>query len=181
MFHWLSKKILGLRGWTLEGDVQRDLPKKMYVVVPHTHWRDFFLGLSLRSAYKFDVGFIGKKSLFVFPLGIIMRSLGGIPIDRSKGKNFIESTIEAFKGREKVSISIAPEGTRKQVKKLKAGFYHISRGANIPYILVKFDVGNKKFVFSEPIYPGPEKREEMDKVEDFFRGTVGFVKEYSFL
>jgi len=180
MFTKLSSLILRSRGWTVEGSTSKKLAKKLYVVVPHTHWKDFFLGLLLRSSENFEAGFIGKKALFRFPLGGIMRALGGIPIDRSKGRQFIDQVIEKINESERITLTIAPEGTRKRVSKLKSGFYFIAKGANIPYVLIKFDVKNKKFVFSEPMYATNDKTIDMKRVTDFFSGTVGFVEENSF-
>ena len=67
--------------------------------------------------------------------------------------NMVESMTAAVKNTEDGLICIAPEGTRKNVEKLKSGFYHIALGANIPIIMVGFDWKNQQATVSKPSYP----------------------------
>ena len=69
-------------GWRLVGDFPQ-INKAVFIVVPHTSWLDFFLGLLIRNIWKEEINFIGKKSLFRFPFGWFFRWMGGTPIDLS--------------------------------------------------------------------------------------------------
>lgn len=170
---WLAQKLLRLWGFTIKGDPANHLPKRIFAVVPHTSSWDFPLGILTRAAKHIDVRFIGKDSLFKPPFGFLFRWLGGYPVDRSKRTNYVEKVVQIFNDHERFSIAIAPEGTRKQVTKLKTGFYHIARLAGIPIILTKFDFGNMEVVFSDPLYPGDDQDADFATINQFFSGTKG--------
>ena len=88
-----------------------------------------------------------------FPFGFIFRALGGIPVDRSKSTNFVDSIAQLYGSREELIIFMAPEGTRRKVDKLKTGFYYIALQAKIPIIMIRLDFAKKDLAFSEPFYP----------------------------
>ena len=46
----LSRFILKLFGWKIINEIPPDLKKYIIIVAPHTSWKDFFLGLLVRSA-----------------------------------------------------------------------------------------------------------------------------------
>ncbi|MEE9440073.1 MAG: 1-acyl-sn-glycerol-3-phosphate acyltransferase [Saprospiraceae bacterium] len=167
-------------GWKLQGKVPYHIPKKLYVVIPHTSNWDFPVGILLKMYQGMEVGFVAKQSLFYWPYGWIFRGLGGIPVNRSKSKGFIDSIVEVINSRERFSTSIAPEGTRKKVKKLKSGFYHIAKKAKIPVIYIKFDWKNKIVDLSEPRFVAESYTEEEKFVINHFKGVVGAVPENSF-
>jgi len=168
-------------GWKVTGFNPGDIKKCILIAVPHTSMWDFPLGLLVRSKLAMDVKFVGKEELFKGWKGIGSRFFGGIPVIRNAHSSFVEDVAEMFKSRENFRICIAPEGTRKSVKNLKTGFYRIAKAANVPVILVKWDFGNKNINFSEPWLMTDNKEEDMKKVEDYFRGIIGKVPEYSFL
>ena len=127
-----------------------------------------------------EVGYIAKSSLFVWPVGCFFRALGGIPVDRKKSRGFIDSVVKTIQERERFSTAIAPEGTRKKVKKLKTGFFHIARLAEIPLIYVRFDWKNKIVEFGEPRMKIESLDEELAFIDEYFKNTVGRVPENSY-
>ncbi len=178
MFKWLYYKILG---WKVQGDFSQDEVKKCIVIaVPHTSWHDFYMGVLLRSVLNTKIGFIGKKELFRWPFGAMFRAMGGAPIDRTPGQDKVKSIAKIFDNKEEFRITIAPEGTRKNVDKLKTGFYYIALEAKVPIIMVAFDFGQKEHRISKPLYPSGNIDEDMALIHDFFKGAVGKVPEYSF-
>lgn len=84
-----------------------------------------------------------KKEFFFWPVGFLLRKMGGIPTDRSKGANLIRQVIKQFNERDYMHLAITPEGTRKRTKNWKAGFHTIARNANVPVYVVSFDWGRK--------------------------------------
>lgn len=166
MWRFLSKIILSLSGWTIRG-AEDLIPLKKFVVAigPHTSNWDFPLGILVRSAAGLTkIRFIGKDSLFTFPFGFIFRALGGYPVVRSERKNQVESYSELFNLHDEFAIVIAPEGTRKKVDRLKTGFYHIARMANVPIVPASIDYQIKEVRFYEAFYPGPDAEQEIMKV-----------------
>jgi len=180
MFGWVCRLLFKTWGWKKQGEIPYHLPKKLYVVIPHTSNWDFPLGIMLKYGYKMEVGFIAKSSLFKWPYGWVFRALDGIPVDRKKTQGFIDSVVKVINERERFSTSIAPEGTRGKVTKLKTGFYHIARMSNIPLIYVKFDWGNKIVDFGKPRKVYDSLEEELDFIQEYYKNTVGRIPENSY-
>jgi len=169
-----------IRGWKVAGTFPFELKKTIIVVAPHTHIVDFFLGLAVRKKMHFEfVHFIGKKELFVGIIGVILRKLGGIAIERGKNLNQVEQVIRMYNENESFHIAISPEGTRKKVNRLKSGFYHISRNTQVPIVLVALDFKNKVVVFGEPFLTTADEIADKRKIVGFFKGIVGFIPKYS--
>jgi 1-acyl-sn-glycerol-3-phosphate acyltransferase len=180
MISTISRWILRIFGWKIINHIPNDLKKYIIAVVPHTSNWDFVLGMLVRSALNLKTGFIGKKSLFVFPHGFFFYWLGGQPVDRSKSQNYVDQVAEIFNKNEAFSMALAPEGTRKKVDKLKTGFYFIAKKANIPIILCKFDAVLKIVELSTPFFPSDDIEKDFNIIENYFKGIKGFKPENSF-
>lgn len=168
-----------LLGWKLVGSFP-DLDKCVVIVVPHTHWLDFFLGLLIRKAINKEINYIGKKSLFKPPFGWFFRWTGGAPVDRSKNSNTVDNIVKIFNSRNIFRLALAPEGTRKKVKQLRTGFYHIAKKAHVPIVMVAFDFGKKEIKIGEPFFTTDNQESDFQKIKDFYKGVKGKVPEYSF-
>ncbi len=157
-----------------------EVDKCVVIVIPHTHWLDFFLGLVVRKVVNKEINYIGKKSLFKPPFGWFFRWTGGAPVDRSKNSNTVDSVAQIFKEREVFRFALAPEGTRKKVDTLKTGFYHIAKKAEVPIVMVAFDFGKKEVKISKPFHPTDDMGQDFEKIYDFYKGVKGKIPEYSF-
>lgn len=176
---WIYQDVLG---WEAIGDFSQDSVKKAVVIaVPHTSWHDFYMGVLLRSTLNVKIGFIGKKELFKWPMGLLFKAMGGAPIDRTPGQDKVQSIAKVFEDKEEFRLTIAPEGTRKKVEKLKTGFYYIALAAKVPIIMVAFDFKRKQHRISKPLYPSGNIDEDLLKIHSFFEGTIGKVPGYSFV
>jgi 1-acyl-sn-glycerol-3-phosphate acyltransferase len=145
--------IFWLVGWSTVGEKPR-YKKYVMIVGPHTSFWDFFVGVAARSIFRLDTKYLGKKELFKFPLGIILRWLGGYPVDRSNAAGSVQAVVDLFNAHEEFSIALAPEGTRKKVERLKTGFWRIAKEADIPIVVVGFDFGRRVVEIREPFMPG---------------------------
>jgi 1-acyl-sn-glycerol-3-phosphate acyltransferase len=130
--------MLALFGWRIEGTFP-DAPKFVLIVAPHTSNWDFPVGLMAKFALRLDVRYLAKSSLFWFPLGLFMRAMGGISVDRSAAGDVADTSAREFARREKLVLVITPEGTRSRVERWKSGFYRIALAAKVPMVLVVFD------------------------------------------
>lgn len=164
-----------LLGWKMEGVFPGHLDKFVIIVVPHTSWVDFFLGLLVRKVWNEEINWIGKKSLFSPPFGWAFKRLGGAPIDRSKNNDTVLATVKIFNERKRFRLTIAPEGTRKKVAQWKTGFYYIARTAKVPVVMVAFDFGKKQIKVSEPHTPTYDMEADFTVYKSFFKGVVGKV------
>ena len=79
----IAKWLLGLGGWTAIGD-HPAVDKAVFIAAPHTSNWDGYWALVYKVAVGIDVHFFAKHTLFWFPLGSILRVLGGIPLDRER-------------------------------------------------------------------------------------------------
>ena len=130
----LAKTIAGfwMRLMGMRIEYPYPLPDKCVIaVVPHTSNWDFPIGLCIRLLLDEKIHFVAKDSLFSWPFGGIFRKLGGVPVDRSKNNNFVQAVAQIFEQRKYFHLTVAPEGTRSKVDKLKSGFYYIAIEAKV--------------------------------------------------
>lgn len=166
-------------GWKFYGSWPKGLKKAVIIVVPHTSWHDFYLGLLVRRILEVDVKFVAKKELFQPPFGWYFKWMGGAPLDRTPGQNKVEAIAEIFKEKEEFRLAIAPEGTRKKVKDWKTGFYYIAKVANVPIVMIAFDFGNKKVKVSKPLYLTEDKESDFYRIKEFYNKVTGKVAHYT--
>lgn len=116
-----------------------------------------------------------KKEFFFWPAGPVLRWMGGIPVDRSKGASLVMQIVREFEKREIMHLAIAPEGTRKPVPKWKGGFHTIARTAKIPVYLGFFDWGRKEVGYSEKVELTDDLQADLKKIRQWYkdRGVVG--------
>ena len=175
LFWLLYKKFTG---WKFTGRFPHEIKKAVIIVAPHTSWRDVVVGLMTRSVLQMNAArFLGKKELFDGPFGFFFRWMGGIPVDRSTSKNMVEQVVEIFNKEENLLLGLSPEGTRKKVERLKTGFYHIAKQANVPIIMAGFDFKKKEVIFAEPFYTSNDGNKDFKHIIDFFAPVQGYHPE----
>ena len=79
---WIGDMIIKGLGWTIHGK----LPDKKQIILiggPHTSNWDMPLALGTMLALGVKFSWMMKKEAFFWPLGVLWKRLGGIPIDRS--------------------------------------------------------------------------------------------------
>lgn len=140
---WLCKFYLWAMGWKTGSTLPVSVKKCVLVAAPHTSNMDYPIALSTLYAAGVRVRFLAKKQLFKFPLSILMRLTGGLPVDRSRHTNMVDAMIEMFSKNERLVLMIPVEGTRSYVKEWKSGFYHTAVGAGVPIALGYLDYGKK--------------------------------------
>lgn len=171
---FLSKKIVRMLGWRLVGTYPNHLSHVVIIVAPHTSNWDFVIGVLIRSAYQLRLNFIGKASLFRFPLGGIMRGLGGIPVERRHSTNFVEATAKILLARPRAHIALSPEGTRSQVEKFRTGFYFLAQRMDCPIQLVSFDWEKKEIRFGELFQLSGDPKADLNYIWAYFKGVKGY-------
>ena len=165
MIRILSKFILNkIIGWKVIGY----LPKKekyVIAVVPHSSYFDLIIAVLIRTHSGLKIKFIGKKELFNPITSFLFKYLGGIPVDRSKKLNIVDEIVDLFKSGKIKILAIAPEGTRKRVKKWKTGFYYIALKANLPILMVSFDYMRKEVKINDKFYPSGDIDKDFIELE----------------
>ncbi|GGD41887.1 1-acyl-sn-glycerol-3-phosphate acyltransferase [Muriicola marianensis] len=164
-----------IMGWKLMGKAP-DLDKCVIIVVPHTSWVDFPLGLLVRKILNLEVNYIGKKSLFSGPFGWFFRWTGGAPVDQHSNQDTVAQVIRLFREKEQFRLALAPEGTRKKVLKWRTGFYHMALGAGVPIVMIAFDYGKKQVRISDPVVPTGDPDKDISDYMTFYKGVRGKVR-----
>lgn len=117
--------LLRLSGWRLVF-VPPPAPRGIIVVYPHTSNWDFFVGLLFKIATGFQVRWVGKDTLFRWPVRGLLLHLGGIPVNRRDPSGFVDSLLAEFASTESMWLAVAPEGTRAHTDYWKSGFYRLA-------------------------------------------------------
>jgi len=170
MLKWLSQRALKLFGWDTDGSLPDGIHKAVVIAAPHTSYWDFVIGRLTFWAIRVNIRFLIKKEAFFFPLGLLLKNLGGLPVDRGKYKsNMAKQMIRLFEEQESLLVVITPEGTRRKVRQWKKGFYIIATQANVPIALSYIDYGNKTGGIGPVFYPTGDFQEDMHFIQDFYK------------
>jgi 1-acyl-sn-glycerol-3-phosphate acyltransferase len=134
----VGRLVLRGMGWHLEGAVP-NVPRCVAIVAPHTSNWDFVVGLAALLALGLRGRFLSKDTLFRPPLGTFFRWVGGLPVDRATPDGVVEQAVSSLREGEPFVLALAPEGTRRRVRRWKAGFHRIALGAGVPIWPVSLD------------------------------------------
>jgi len=167
---------MGLTGWRPKGEVPAG---KRFVVIaaPHTSNWDLFYTMIFAYYYRLNLRFMGKHTLFKFPLGILIRALGGIPILRDRSENAVTAAARLFKEYDELVLAVPAEGTRARADYWKSGFYHIARLAEVPIVLGFLDYGRKRGGFGAAIRPTDDVVSDMNQIREFYADISGHYPE----
>jgi len=159
---------LRIAGWHIEGAFP-PLPKFVIIVAPHTSNWDFLVGLLAMFALDLQASWLGKHTIFRFPLSPVLRWLGGEPIDRSVEHGTTAAAIKRFGERPSWVLALSPEGTRRPVSQWKTGFHRIALGAGVPIVPVWFDYRSRRVGLGPPFQPGPDEPADVVTLRRYFR------------
>jgi 1-acyl-sn-glycerol-3-phosphate acyltransferase len=174
----IGRRLMRLSGWHFSGNLP-DVAKVIITVAPHTSNWDFIVGVMALWALDIRISFIGKHTLFKGPFGSWLRSLGGIPVDRSKAHGVVGEVVDAFNGAEQMIFALAPEGTRKLDKGFKSGFLHMAQGAKVPIVLAYFDFPRRTICFGKVFNTSGDAERDLQEVLDFYRPVRGkYIKDW---
>eukprot|EP01037_Dinobryon_pediforme_P015060 gene15061-15200_t len=159
------------QGWRAEGTPPAD-GRYVIIAAPHTSNWDFVYFLGLTQELGIDAHFMGKQSLFRWPMGGFMRDMGGIEVDRSGSHDMVRQMIDEFARRDRFALTIAPEGTRSRVQSWRTGFYHIALGAQVPMVVGFMDYGRRTGGLGPAIMPTGDYRADMAQVAALYRDVT---------
>jgi 1-acyl-sn-glycerol-3-phosphate acyltransferase len=168
LIRWASILYFRAAGWRIEGDPPR-IRKFVLAGAPHTSNWDFVVFLGATDALGIRPSFMGKHTLFRWPLKRLMDDMGGIPIDRSKRANYVEQVVQAFDERDELALVIAAEGSRDTDGRWKSGFYHIAIGAGVPIVPVWLGLPQRRIRVGEPFMPTGDYRADLHRIAEFLR------------
>lgn len=168
----LSGKILQNLGWKITGDYA-GLKKSVTIFAPHTAHIDYFYGKLGFAELGVNFKFLSKKELFFFPMNLVMRKLGSIPVRGVKGQNAIFQMVELLNNSEELHIVVSPEGWIKRVTKWNKGFYYMAHKANVPIVVGTLDYSKKEMGVKEIIYNTSDFKTVMQQINTIYKDVQG--------
>lgn len=169
---WLMRSLLRLSGWRLLGQLP-DVPKVIIIGAPHSSYWDGIWGLMMKIGLGININVMIKREVLDGPLGIILRPIGMIPINRSAALNVVGQMVERFRTHEKMWLGITPEGTRKKVQQWKSGFLRIANEAHVPIQPVFIDYPTKTFTLGPLVHASDNPEADMASIRALFRPYRG--------
>ncbi len=163
----IATRLLATAGWELEGTVPT-VPKCVVLGVPHTSNWDGVLLLAVAQCAGIQLRWMIKNDWLRGPMGILLRRLGAVGIDRARSTNIVQSMVEELRRSERLWLAIPPEGTRHRAEYWKSGFYHIALGAKVPVVPGYLDYARKRAGLGAPIDLTGDVTVDMDRLRAFY-------------
>jgi 1-acyl-sn-glycerol-3-phosphate acyltransferase len=159
-------------GWKV--NLQAPIPSKCVLcVAPHTSNWDFLIGIIYFQSVGGNLRYLMKKSLFFFPLNLLLKVLGGIPVDRNNKSELTELLKQDFADNDILQLAITPEGTRSENAHWKTGFYYIALDAGVPIALAYLDYSNKTIGILENFTPTGNKEQDLAHIKHLYKNIQG--------
>ena len=161
----IGATVYKLRGWTFEPLPDYWRPRQVIIGFPHTSNLDTFMAFAgfLKVGQKGHV--MIKKSWFFWPMRPLLDGLGGIPVDRGAATGVVGQMAQVFAERDTFQLALVPEGTRKGVARIKTGFWHIAKAANVPIVLWYLDNANKRTRWLGQLQPGDDMKADLAEIK----------------
>ena len=171
---WLSRLLLGLVRWRAVGEVPR---RGVLVGAPHTSNWDWVLTLLLGWHSGVTIRLLVKESLFIGPLGALLRATGAVPLDRSDPGGTIRGLLADAATDDDFLLGLAAEGTRSRAEHWKSGFYRIARQTGLPITLAYIDRPTRRVGWGPTFEPTGDVVADMDRIRAFYADKRGIRPE----
>ena len=168
----LAKWILDRSGWKFACNIP-PTAKCVICVAPHTSNWDFVLGELATRSVEMKACFLMKSTWFFFPMGYVMRALGGIPVNRSHSTHVADSVVAEFNRRDRLWVAVTPEGTRSRNDHWHTGFLRIAQAAGIPVVLGYIDYGTREVCIDRIFQPTGDIDADMMAIKRYYQGRTG--------
>jgi 1-acyl-sn-glycerol-3-phosphate acyltransferase len=168
--------LLGLRlaGWRLEGHLPAEASRCVLIGAPHTSNWDLPWTLMAAFAWRLNLYWMGKASLFKPPFGPVMRWLGGVAVDRSQSNNLVAASAAALREADgPIQLAVPPEGTRSKVRQWKTGFYYIAHTGGVPIVMAYMDYPNRRIGLGPMLRPSGDIDTDMAGIRAFYAPIRG--------
>lgn len=147
--------------------------KCVICAAPHTSNWDLFIGKLFYGAIGRKTSFMMKKEWFFFPLGILFKAVGGIPVNRGRKNSLVDQMAARFAQAQQFHLAITPEGTRQANPHWKKGFYYIAQAAHVPILLVGIDYPTKTIHATKALIPSGDVEKDMQEIKAYYQGLRG--------
>jgi 1-acyl-sn-glycerol-3-phosphate acyltransferase len=170
----VGKGLFMLMGWNFEPLPPYFLDKHVIIGFPHTTNMDTVRAFTGFRIAKRTGHVMIKKEWFRWPMSVLMKAIGGIPVDRNSSQGVVGQMVRIFSERNEFLLAIVPEGTRKDVTTIKTGFWHIAKEANVSILLWYLDNNSKTTRWLGEVVPGDDKVADILKIREIY-ASAGYV------
>ncbi|APE27252.1 1-acyl-sn-glycerol-3-phosphate acyltransferase [Aurantiacibacter gangjinensis] len=146
-----------------------DIPKFIFLGAPHTSNWDFIYFAGAVRDMGVKPSFLGKHTLFKWPMTRFMKDMGGTPVDRSRKGGYVQAVADAFAQADELALVIAPEGSRESDGRWRSGFYHMAMAAQVPIVPVSFDIETGVGVVGDPVMPTGDFHADLEEIAAFYK------------
>ena len=167
---WVLQGLYDDKGFVLTGRVP-DIPKFILLGAPHTTNWDFIFFAGAVRELGIKPSFIGKHTLFKWPMTRFMYDMGGMPVDRSKSGGYVQAVVRAIDEADEIALVIAPEGSRSSDGRWRSGFWHIANAARIPIVPAWVHHEERRGGLGEPIMPSGDFHADLAKIAAFYQSN----------
>lgn len=168
MWRAICKFLFRLSGWkAINGVIPHQ--KAIIIGVPHTSGWDFVYSYLYYTSVGGLANIMIKKEFFFWPLGPLLRKMGALPIDRTRGATVTKQIIKEMNSRDHMHLALTPEGTRNLTLHWKKGFHTIAKAAGATVYLGVFDFGKKEIGWIKPFELSDNAEEDVRRMKAFYR------------
>lgn len=174
----VARRLLRLCRWQLQGAAPT-APRFVFIAAPHTSNWDFIWMMLAATALGFRISWLGKHTLFAAPFGGVMRWLGGVPIRRDSGGDYVSQIAGQFAAAEQLALAVPVEGTRGRSDYWRSGFFHIAAAAQVPVVFSYLDYSRRQLGIGPTLPVGLDLAETMIRARTFYEPKGGKFPELS--
>lgn len=142
--------------------------KCIYLFAPHTSIWDFAIGYLYYKSFGGKLKVMIKKEAFFWPVGPLLRALGGFPIDRKNSEGLIRDLIAEMNREGVFHLAMCPEGTRKAIRKWKMGYHLIASATGAPVYLSHMDYRTREVGCGKPFKLSGNARADTDAIQKIY-------------
>ena len=159
--------LLRLFGWSTSLTWPPE-PHGLIIVYPHTSNWDFLIGVLFRIGHGLPAHWMGKDSMFRWPVRRLFLRIGGVPVNRRAAHGVVASLKHAYEQRDWLWLAVAPEGTRSATDHLKSGFYQLALALDLPLGLGYIDYGRRHVGIDRYVRMTGDEERDLGILRDFY-------------
>lgn len=174
----IAALLLRVAGWRIVF-VPPPGPRSVLIFYPHTTNWDFVIGMLARAVVDFRFNWIGKHTIFRWPVAGLWRRLGGAPVNRSARVGLVAEIAEQFRRHDEFHLALSPEGTRSRAGHLKSGFYRVATAVGVPVGLGFIDYRRRLIGVERWLTLSGDEAADLAALSAYYADKAGLRPEYA--
>ena len=164
----LGRTIFALRGWSFEPVPDYWQAKQVLIGFPHSTWADTVMAFAGFAIIRQRGQVIVKREAFVWPVSWLLKAVGAIAVDRSSPSGVVEQMVAEFAARSSFQLALVPEGTRRSGARIRTGFWHIAKAAQVPIVCWYLDGKTRRTRWVGRLVPGDDLAADLRQIKRLY-------------